>query len=180
MEEFPDVWFKQHAVIEFLTAEKAPPIEIHRRMQVIYGDQHVDVSTVRCWVRRFKDGELWQADLSDKTQSGRPVTASYQLHQDRVEELICGNRHIKQKEIAVALGISKERVGHIIDVLGFRKVCARWVPHMLSDEMKAERVRISQELLECFEKEGEDFFKRSLQVKKLGSIIMTLRTKGSP
>ena len=88
------------------------------------------------------------------------MTASDQLHQDRAEELICGNRRIKQKEIAVALGISKETVGHITGVLGFRKVCARWVPRMLSDEMKAERVRISRELLERFEKEGEDFVKK--------------------
>jgi len=65
------------------------------------------------------------------------VSASDQLHQDRVEELIRGNHRIKQKEIAVALGISKERVGRNIAVLGFRKVCARWVPRMLSDEMKA-------------------------------------------
>jgi len=43
-------------------------------------------------------------------------------------------------------------VGHIICVLGFQKVCARWVPLMLSDEMKAERVHISQERLEHFEK----------------------------
>ena len=56
-----------------LTAEKVPPIEIHRRMQAVYGDQFVDVSTVRRWVRRFKDGELGQADLSDKTRIGRPV-----------------------------------------------------------------------------------------------------------
>ena len=70
-------------------------------------------------MRRFKDGELGQADLSDKTRSGRPVAASDQLHQDGVEELIRGNRRIKQKEIAVALGISKDRVGHIIGVLGF-------------------------------------------------------------
>ena len=83
-------------------------------MQAVYGDRCVDVSTVRCWVRRFKDGELGQADLNDKTQSGRPVTASDQLHQVCVEELIRGNRRIKQKETAVALGISKERVGHII------------------------------------------------------------------
>ena len=55
------------------------------------------------------------------------MAASDQLHQDRVEELIRGNRRIKQKEIAVALGISKDRVGHNIGVLGFRKVCARWV-----------------------------------------------------
>jgi len=62
---------------------------------------------------------LGQADLSDKTRSVRPVTASDQLHQDRVEELIRGNHCIKQKEIAVALGISKERVERIIAVLGF-------------------------------------------------------------
>ena len=88
MEEFSDVWFKQSAVIEFLTAEKVPPIEIHRLMQAVYGDQCADVNTVRHWVRRFKDGELGQADLSDKTRSGRPVTASDQLHQDRIEKLI--------------------------------------------------------------------------------------------
>ena len=73
MEEFSDVRFKQHAVIEFLTAEKVTPIEIHRQMQAIHGDQCVDVSTVRRWVRRFKDGELGQADLSDQTRSGRLV-----------------------------------------------------------------------------------------------------------
>jgi hypothetical protein len=39
MEEFSDVRFKQRAVTEFLTAEKVPPIEIHRRMQI--GRAHV-------------------------------------------------------------------------------------------------------------------------------------------
>ena len=63
-----DVRFKQRIVIEFLTAEKVQPIEIHGRMQAVYGDQCDDVSTVRRWVRRFKDGELGQADLSDKTR----------------------------------------------------------------------------------------------------------------
>ena len=58
MEEFSDVRFKQRAVIEFLTAEKVPPIEIRKRMQAVYGDQCVDVSTVIRWVRRFKDGKL--------------------------------------------------------------------------------------------------------------------------
>ena len=51
MEAFSDIWFKQRAVIEFLTAEKVPPIEIHRRMQTVHGDQCVGVSTVRRWVR---------------------------------------------------------------------------------------------------------------------------------
>ena len=69
MEElFSDIWFKQRAVIEFLTVEKVPAIEIHRQMQAVYGNQRVDVSTVRRWVRRLKDGELGQADLSDQTR----------------------------------------------------------------------------------------------------------------
>jgi len=38
IEEFSDVGFKQCAVIEFLTGEKVPPIEINRRMQAVYGD----------------------------------------------------------------------------------------------------------------------------------------------
>jgi len=51
MEEISNVRFKQRAVIEFLTVEKVPPIEIHRRMQAVCGDQCVDVSTARRWVR---------------------------------------------------------------------------------------------------------------------------------
>jgi len=43
-------------------------------MQAVFNDQCADVSTVRRWARLFKDGELGQADLSDKTLSGRPVT----------------------------------------------------------------------------------------------------------
>ena len=70
-------------------------------MQAVYGDQCADVSTVRRWVSRFEDGELEQSDLSDKTRSGRPVTASDQLHQDRFEELIRGNSRIKRKEMSL-------------------------------------------------------------------------------
>ena len=74
MEGFSDVRFKQRDVIEFLAAGKVPSIEIHRRMKAVYGDQRVDVSTVRCWIWRFKDGELGQANLSDRTRNGRSVT----------------------------------------------------------------------------------------------------------
>jgi len=66
--DFSGVWFKKRAVIEFLNVEKVPPIEIHRQMKAVYGDHCVDVSTVRRWVKWFRDGELGQADLSEKTQ----------------------------------------------------------------------------------------------------------------
>jgi len=53
---------------------------------------------------------LGQADLSDKTQSERPVTASEQLHQDGVEELIGGdfveNKYAALKIIFVGIFLS--------------------------------------------------------------------------
>jgi hypothetical protein len=41
--------------------------------------------------------------------------------------------------------------------LGFQTLCARWVPQILTDGVKAERVRVSRELLVYFEEEGERF-----------------------
>jgi len=54
------------------------------------------------------------------------MTATDESHHECVEEMIRENGHIQQKDSALKLGISKERVGHIINLLGFQKDCARW------------------------------------------------------
>ncbi|GFR88109.1 transposase [Elysia marginata] len=75
--------------------------------------------------------------------------------------MILGNRRIKQKDIAKELEVSKEKVQHIItDILGYRKVAARWVSRMLTDEMKMQRKTTCAELLKHFEEEGEEFIQR--------------------
>ena len=58
-----EVRMMQRCVIEFLHAEKIVPNDIHRRLLNVYGDQTVDVSTVRRWVARFSSGD---SDLKDK------------------------------------------------------------------------------------------------------------------
>jgi len=40
-----DMQFKQRAVIEFLTVEKIPPIDIHHHMQAVYGGKYIDISS---------------------------------------------------------------------------------------------------------------------------------------
>jgi len=42
-----EVRMKQRCVTEFLHAQKIAPNDIHRRLLNVYGDQTVDVSTVR-------------------------------------------------------------------------------------------------------------------------------------
>ncbi|GFS24455.1 transposase [Elysia marginata] len=80
------------------------------------------------------------------------------MHQQKVDAMIVANRRVKQKDIANALDISKERVHHIITVhLGYRKVSARWVPRQLTVEMKAQRKTIYPQLLERFTHDCERF-----------------------
>jgi predicted GIY-YIG superfamily endonuclease len=68
--------------------------------------------------------------------------------------------------MAVKLGISKERVGHIFDVLQYRKFCAIGVPHMLTAEREASRVEICQQLLSHCEKGGDGFLHIIMTVDK--------------
>jgi hypothetical protein len=53
--------------------------------------------------------------------------------------------------------MSNERVGYIIGLLGYTKVCSRWVPHMLTPEKKQKCVEICEELLKRYREEGDQF-----------------------
>jgi hypothetical protein len=46
----------------------------------------------------------------------------------------------------------------MIDVLQYQEVCARWVPRMLTAEMKALRGEICQQILSHYENKDEEFF----------------------
>jgi len=52
--------------IKFLHAEKIAPTDVHQHLLNIYGDQTVDVSTVRCWVMCLSGGS---SDMKDKPYS---------------------------------------------------------------------------------------------------------------
>lgn len=64
------VHFKKHVMRESLTNEGVSPIEIRCRMQVVHGDDCVDVSTLCHWTKQCKDGKLGRADLCDKQRNG--------------------------------------------------------------------------------------------------------------
>jgi len=52
-----EVQMKQSCITEFLHAEKIAPTDIQQHLLNIYGDQTVDVSTVRQWVVHFSSGD---------------------------------------------------------------------------------------------------------------------------
>lgn len=116
---------KQRAVIEFLTQENVTPIEIHRRLSAVYGDDTIDKSTVRRWVRKSResDGRL---DIKDRARSGRPLSASRHENKDKINTMIRDNRFITQRALARDLNIGLARINVIIQDLGYQKIGPRW------------------------------------------------------
>ena len=152
---------KKRAVIEFLTTEGYSSIEIYSRMKAVYGEMCLDVSTVRRWTRRSREENPSESTVHDQARTGRPLSASDSKHQSRVDHLISENRRVKQIDTSIEKVISQERVHHIItNLLGYRKVSARWVPRMLTPQMKLQRVQICRELLAKFDEDGEDFLRQ--------------------
>jgi len=76
--------------------KKTAPNDIHRRLLNVYGDQTVDVSTVRRWVARFCSGD---SDVKDKPRSGRPCTAVTPRNEERLDQLIRADRRITTREL---------------------------------------------------------------------------------
>jgi hypothetical protein len=59
------------------------------------------------------------------------------------------------------LGVSKERVRYILhEELDMKKLCSRWVPHLLTADQKRTRMKISEQCLECLNKNKTDFVRR--------------------
>ena len=55
------------------------------------------------------------------------------------------------KDIASCTGISEGSVQTILKKrLDLRKVCARWVPHLLTEEQKTQRLKCARELLKTY------------------------------
>ena len=80
---------------------------------------------------------------------------------NRVERLVLNNRRIKVAELASECGISNGSVYTIIhDYLGMSKVSARWVTRNLNMQDRQQWVESSQELLEVYNANPEDFHTR--------------------
>jgi histone-lysine N-methyltransferase SETMAR len=67
--------------------------------------------------------------------------------------MILDDRRMEVREIAETRGNSKERVGYIFhEELDMKKLCARWVPRLLTADQKRFRMKISEQCLERFNK----------------------------
>jgi len=106
-------------------------------------------------VAQFKRGDF---STCDAPRPGRPKTVTTPEIIDQIHELILEDRRISAKSTAEQLAISREWVGSIIhEDLDMRKLSAKWVPKCLNADQKRQRCQSSEQLLEFFRRDPNDF-----------------------
>jgi len=95
-------------------------------------------------VKHFKDGNT---SIQHQTCSGCPQTTSTEPNKNRADEIIKEDRRVMLDAIATKFGIGHNAVQEMVGRLGYRKICARWVPHLLTEDHKVQRKAITSEML---------------------------------
>ncbi|XP_060603854.1 histone-lysine N-methyltransferase SETMAR-like [Ruditapes philippinarum] len=138
-----------------ITAEKILN-EVHSH----FGINSVSKSTVYRWFKAFTNG---LDNVKDRNRSGRPQTAITSRNIAAVKNLIIDDARYTVREIAYYLNLSTGTIQSILTKeLNLRKVCARWVPHLLTEDQKKERVRLAKETLKKF---------KNLNSRKINELI---------
>ena len=82
----------------------------------------------------------------------RPFPARNEQNIALVERLVAEDPHSTIRELSEASSVSVGTIHSILHQdLHMRKLTARWVPHLLSDDQKKRRVECSRHLLNDFE-----------------------------
>ena len=100
--------------------------------------------TVFRWVKAFKAVE-------DDTGPGRPKTTITKANIAAAKIVVEQDARLSVRDIASCTGISEGSVQTILKKrLDLRKVCARWVPHLLTEEQKTQRLKCARERLKTY------------------------------
>jgi len=79
----------------------------------------------------------------------------------QIYELILEDGRISATSVAEQLGISRDWVGYIIfEYMDMRKLSAKWVPKCLNADHKRQRYQSSEQHLEFFRRDRNDFLTR--------------------
>jgi len=111
-------------------------------MKVVMGDDAPSYATIYRWIAKFK---RCRESTEDARCSGRRVEACTEENVQRVNDMLMTDRRLTVRYVAECLKLSYGTTHHsVTDILGYNKVCARWVPRMLTPENKQARLTTSR------------------------------------
>jgi len=120
--------------------------ETFQMLQQAYGEDCLSRTQCYEWYQRFKSG---RTSIEDDPKSGRPSSSTGDDHIEKVRSLICENRRLTSREVSKEVGICKSSCHTILtEKLKMHRVAAKFMPRLLTEEQKQNRVSVSQELLD--------------------------------
>ena len=97
---------------------------------------------------------------------------------EKIYNYVLADHRQKVREIADTVGISKGCMGHILhEILGMRKLSARWVPRLLSPDNKLNRETTSEQCLTLFKRNPKEFLRHFVTVDETRIYWYTPETK---
>ncbi|XP_033232192.1 uncharacterized protein LOC117183121 [Belonocnema kinseyi] len=125
-------------LIKHYLLRKKTITETKERLDKYYENSAPSILMVKKWFTEFRCG---RTSTSDAERSGRPKEVITPKIVDKIHGMILNDRRMKVREVAEAVGISIERVRHILhECLDMKKLSARWVPRLLTLDHKRNRV----------------------------------------
>ncbi|GFW90335.1 tropomodulin [Trichonephila clavipes] len=117
-----------------------------------------------------------RTDVHDEQRTGQPSVISDALLQRKVET-ICANRRLKLKELhQIIPEVSMTTLYEVVTVkLGYRKLCARWVPKMLTVEHKKKRMGFALDFLTCYAEAGDEFLDHIVTGDEMWVLVEALK-----
>ena len=120
------------SVIKFCALSGQTPADTLNQISKVYGDNSVCRTLVFDWHKRFREG--WRS-IEDNERSGRPISKHSEQAVEEVRALLKEDRRYTLKDLALATGFSVWKMHQIVhEDLGMRRVCARWIPRLLTAE----------------------------------------------
>ena len=137
---------EQRINLKFLVKLGKGPTDCLKLLQEVYGEATMSRARLFEWHKRFTSG---REEVEDDPKSGRPSTTKTADNIGKVNELVRSDRRLTVRMMAEELNINRESVRIILsEELGMRKMCAKMVPKLLSDDQKQHRVRVCEDTLE--------------------------------
>ncbi|XP_037946086.1 uncharacterized protein LOC119678365 [Teleopsis dalmanni] len=121
------------------------PLCALKMVQKAYGDSSMSRTQAYKWYKSFKEG---REVIKDLPRSGRPSTSNTEENVAKIKKIVLEDRRMTKREIARDLNISNGSVYHILhDILGMRRVGARFVPKHLDFLQKVYRKNVCEEMI---------------------------------
>lgn len=126
--------------------------EIADLLLTTHGEKAMTLRTVQRWLESFKAG---RTDLTDEKRTGRPRSPSRSRLTQDVKSLLEEDARLTVRELSDRVDKPPTNVFRAIkEDLGLVRLSARWVPRLLTQDMKDGRVNFCRTNLERVDKEG--------------------------